>query len=183
MRRRKEAYILQSRKEKEQVVAEIKESLNAAQSVTILEYRGMTVSEITELRAKFRAAGVKMKVLKNTLVKLAADDCGVEGLDQYLVGPTAWIFSIDDAVAGPKILTDFLKTHPKLEIKGGILEKKAIDANGVKALANLPSREVLLAQVLAGMQAPLVGMANVLQGPIRKFVYALEALRQEKERA
>lgn len=174
---------MQSLAQKKQVVAEIKESLSQAQSVTIIEYRGLTVSEITELRAKFRASGVKMKVLKNTLVKLAADDYGVSGLDQYLEGPTAWAFSVDDPVAAPKILAEFIKTHPKMGIKGGILEKKAIDADGVKALATLPSREVLLAQVLAGMQAPLTGMANVLQGPIRKFVYALEAVRKEKEQA
>ena len=174
---------MQSLEQKKQVVVNIKDCLNRSKSVVLMEYRGLSVGEITELRAKFRTAGVEMKVLKNTLVKLAADDSGVTGLEQYLKGPIAWAFSIEDPVAAPKVLVDFVKAHPKLVIKGGILEKKAINADGVKALANLPSREVLLAQILAGMQAPLVGMANVLQGPIRKFVYALEALRKEKEQA
>jgi large subunit ribosomal protein L10 len=174
---------LQTLEQKKQVVAEIKDDFSKAQSVTILQYRGLTVSEMTELRAKFRASGVKMKVLKNTLVKRAADDYGIAEIDQLMEGPTAWAFSLNDPVAAPKIVTEFIKDHPKLEIKGGILEKKVINVDGVKALANLPSREVLLAQVLAGMQAPLVGMANVLQGPLRKWVYVLEAVRKAKEQA
>ncbi len=174
---------MQNLEQKKQVVADIKERLSKAQSVVVMEYRGLNVSEITELRAQLRVAGVEMKVLKNTLVKLAADEYGVVGLEQYLEGPTAWAFGIQDPVSAPKILMEFTKAHQKLVIKGGILEKKVIDSEGVKALAKLPSQEVLLAQILAGMQAPLTGMANVLQGPIRKFVYALEALRKEKEQA
>lgn len=170
-----------SLEEKKQVVSEIKDRFTRAQSVVIVDYRGLTVSEFTDLRAKLRGAGVEFKVLKNTLVKIAADDYGVTGLEEYLKGTTAWAFSIKDPVSAPKIISEYAKTNKKLVIKGGVLEKKAIVEDGVKALANLPSREVLLAQVLAGMQAPLTGMANVLQGPIRKFVYALEAVRKQKE--
>lgn len=166
---------------KKQAVAEIKERFDKAQSVVVVEYRGLNVGEITELRAKLRATGVEMKVFKNTLAKRAAEAHGVAELEQYLVGPTAGVFSIQDPVSGPKVLVDFAKTHKQLMIKGGVLENKVLDAESIKTLAELPSREVLLGQVLAGMQGPLSGMANVLQGPLRKFVYALEALKKERE--
>ncbi len=170
-----------SLEKKQQLVAEIKEKFNKAQSVVIVENRGLSVAEVTELRSKLRAAGVDFKVLKNTLVKRAADDVGISGLEPLLQGPTAWAFSNNDPVSAAKILNTFTKTNDKLVIKGGVLENKVIDPAGVKALADLPSREVLLAQVLGAMQSPLVGMANVLQGPIRKAVYALEAIRKSKE--
>jgi len=166
---------------KKQIVAEIKEKLSQAQAVVIVENRGLTVAQVTELRNKLREAGVEFKVLKNTLMKLAADEVGVTGLDPYLQGPTAWAFSMADPVSAAKVITTFVKTNDKLAVKGGILENQAITADGVKALADLPPREVLLAQVLGAMQGPLVGLANVLQGPIRKMGYALEAIRKSKE--
>lgn len=172
-----------SLEEKKLLVAEIKEQLAKAQSVVITENRGLTVAKATELRSKLRETGVVFKVYKNTLVKIAADELGLSGLDEQLQGPTAWAFSQQDPTAGPKVLRDFAKTNDKLVIKGGVIEKRFITADGVKALADLPPREVLLAQVLGAMQGPLVGMANVLQGPIRKFGYALEALRKAKEEA
>jgi large subunit ribosomal protein L10 len=175
--------ILGSLEVKKQIVAETKDRFENAQSVVIVDYRGLNVSEITELRAQLRAVGVEMKVVKNTLVKRVAEALGITELNQYLEGPTAEVYSIQDPVSGPKVLAEFAKTHKNLEIKAGVLENRVIDAEGVKALADLPSREVLLAQVLAGMQGPLSGMVNVLQGPLRKFVYAVEAIRKEKEQA
>ena len=168
---------------KKQIVAETKDRFDRAQSVVIVDYRGLNVGEITELRTQLRAAGVEMKVVKNTLVKRTAEALGITELNQYLEGPIAEVYSIQDPVSGPKILAEFAKKHKQLEIKAGVLENKVIDAEGVIALADLPSREVLLAQVLAGIQGPLSGMVNVLQGPLRKFVYAVEAVRKEKERA
>ncbi len=166
--------------QKKQTVSEIKDRFQKAHSVVIVEYCGLSVAELTELRAKLRAVNVDFKVLKNTLVKIATDEVGVSDADKYLQGPTAWAFSMQDPVSAPKVLLDFAKTHNKLVIKGGIIENKVFEQKGVKALAELPPREVLLAQLLGAMQGPLVGMANVLQGPIRKFGYALEALRKEK---
>jgi large subunit ribosomal protein L10 len=180
---RKEALILGSLEIKKQIVAETKDRFDRAQSVVIVDYRGLNVGEITELRTQLRAAGVEMKVVKNTLVKRTAEALGITELNQYLEGPIAEVYSIQDPVSGPKILAEFAKKHKQLEIKAGVLENKVIDAEGVIALADLPSREVLLAQVLAGIQGPLSGMVNVLQGPLRKFVYAVEAVRKEKERA
>jgi len=169
--------------EKQQLVEQIKDNFVKAQSAVVVEYRGLTVAEVTELRAKLRAARVEMRVLKNTLVKRAADEVGLVELDSYFQGPSAWVFSKEDPVSGPKVLLEFAKTHEKLVVKGGILQNKAIEAKGVKALADLPSREVLLSQVLAALQSPMVGMVNVLQGPIRKFGYALEAVKNAKETA
>ncbi len=169
--------------EKQQVVEEIKNNLNHSQSVVIVEYRGLTVAEVTELRAKLRAARAEMRVLKNTLVKRAADEVGLSDIEGYFQGPTAWVFSPTDPVSGPKVILEYAKTHDKLIVKGGILQNRAIAARGVKELADLPPREILLAQLLGAMQGPLVGMANVLQGPIRKFGYALEAVRKSKEEA
>ena len=170
-----------SLEEKKQQVAEIHEKFTKAQSIVIIENRGLTVTQVTDLRNKLRAANVEFKVAKNTLVKKAADSIGVTGLDPYLQGPTAWAFSNADPVSAAKVLLAFAKTTDKLVIKGGVMEKKAFNIDGVKALADLPSREVLLSMVLGAMQSPIVGLANVLQGPIRKMGYALEAVRKSKE--
>ncbi|CAA7600131.1 Ribosomal protein L10, eubacterial, conserved site [Acididesulfobacillus acetoxydans] len=166
--------------EKAQVTAEIREKLGSSTGVVLADYRGLTVAQVTQLRVKLRAAGVEYRVLKNTLVKRAAQEVGVQGLDPFLEGPTAVAFSADP-VAPAKILSEFAKTNKNFVIKAGVLEGKVIGADGVKVLADLPPREVLLAQVLRGMQAPLAGMVNVLQGPIRKLAYVLEAIRQAQE--
>lgn len=171
--------------EKSVVVAEIREKLEKSQACVLADFRGITVKEATELRDKLRSAGVEFKVCKNTLTRIAANEVGIQGLDPYLEGPTAIAFGINDAVAPAKVLTEFIKNtkNKNFVIKAGIVEGKVVGVEGVKALAELPPREVLLAQVLAGIQGPLVGLVNVLQGPIRKLGYALEDLRKQKESA
>lgn len=161
--------------------AEIAERFGRTKAMVIAEYRGLDVKEITELRKKTREAGVEFKVYKNTLTARAARESNINGLEPYLEGPNGFAFGYDDPVAPAKVLSDFAKNHEELVIKGGVIEGKAIDANSVKALAELPSREVLLSQVLRGMQAPISGLVNVLQGSIRNLVYALEAVRKQKE--
>ncbi len=165
---------------KSQVVAEVKDKLSQAKGVVLADYRGLTVAQVTRLRAQLREAGVEYKVIKNTMVKRAASELGLTGLDPYLEGPTALAFGLTDPVAPAKVLTEFAKANKDLEIKAGVVEGKVIGLDGVKALADLPPREVLLAQVLGAMQSPLVGLANVLQGPIRKLGYALEEVRKLK---
>lgn len=167
--------------EKGQVVADIKEKFQGASGVVLADYRGLTVAQVTQLRSKMRAAGVEYKVMKNTLVRRAVNELGIEGLDPYLEGPTALAFCTDP-VAPAKVLAEFVKENrlKNLQVKAGVLEGKVISPEGVKALADLPARDVLLAMVLRGMQAPLTGMANVLQGPIRKMGYALEEVRKLK---
>ncbi|MHB9095265.1 MAG: 50S ribosomal protein L10 [Eubacteriales bacterium] len=165
---------------KKLVVEEIKTRLQKVQGAVLADYRGLDVAEITELRAKLREAGIEFKVLKNTLTRIAANEIGLEGLDPYLEGPTAIAFGNDDAVAPAKILAEFAKTHKDLEIKAGILENKVIDMDGVKTLADLPPREVLLAKVLGAMQSPMYGFAGSMQGILRNFVYVLDAVREKK---
>lgn len=169
------------RQKKEETVRELTQKLESAVGAVVTDYRGLNVAEVTVLRAKLREAGVDYKVVKNTLARLAAKNAGLEDLYTYLEGPTAIAFSNQDPVAPAKILSDFAKDHKALEIKGGLLEGKVISLDQVKALADLPSREELLAQILRAMQGPMYGFANVLQGTIRNLVYVLEAVRKQKE--
>ena len=171
--------------EKQTTVAELTGKLGQIKGAVLINYRGLTVAQDTKLRRKFREAGVEYRVVKNTLTRIAAKEVGITGMDSYLEGPTAMAFSSADPVAPAKIITEFIKEMKlqNIEIKAGLVEGKVIDANGVKALANLPPREVLIAQVLAGFQTPIVGIVNVLQGTIRNAVYVLEAIRKQKESA
>lgn len=171
--------------QKQSTVAELTEKLSQAKGAVLINYRGLTVAQDTKLRRKFRENGVEYKVIKNTLTRIAAKQMGIEGMEPYLEGPTAMAYSAVDPVAPAKIISEFIKESKlqTIEIKAGLVEGKVIDANGVKALANLPPREVLIAQVLAGFQTPIVGFVNVLQGTIRNAVYVLDAIRQQKESA
>ncbi|MCL6639138.1 MAG: 50S ribosomal protein L10 [Firmicutes bacterium] len=169
-----------SREEKELILQELKEKLGSAKVVVLTDYRGLTVAEVTRLRRRLREAGCEFKVAKNTLASLAARQLGLEGLDPYLEGPVSIAMSAEDPVAPAKVLTEFIRETRKMEIKAGVLEGKVINAEGVRGLADLPPREVLLAKVLGGMQAPLYGFASVLQGTLRSFVYVLEAVRKQR---
>lgn len=169
------------RPEKAGKVAELKDLLTNSKGVVLVDYCGLTVAEDTELRSKMREAGVKYMVAKNTFIRIAAQEAGIEGLDAYLEHNTAVAFSAEDPVAPAKILNDFSKDHKALEIKAGVLDGKVIGLDEVKAVAELPSREELLAKLVGSMQAPISGLVNVLQGTIRNFVYTLEAVRQKKE--
>lgn len=169
------------RPEKAGKVAELKDLLTSSKGVVLVDYCGLTVAEDTELRSKMREAGVKYMVAKNTFIRIAAQEAGIEGLDAYLEHNTAVAFSAEDPVAPAKILNDFSKDHKALEIKAGVLDGKVIGLDEVKAVAELPSREKLLAKLVGSMQAPISGLVNVLQGTIRNFVYTLEAVRQKKE--
>ena len=153
---------------KKAVVAEIKEKLVAAKSVVLIDYRGLTVAEVTELRNQCRKAGVEYAVLKNTMVSLAAKEAGIEGLDDYLKGPTAVAFGMEDAVAPAKVLTEFIKKTKKTEVKCGLLDGQILDAAGVEALAAIPSREVLIAKIMGSMMSA-----------VSKFVYVVEAIRKK----
>lgn len=170
-----------ARPEKVAVVEEIADRLQRSTAAVLTDYRGLDVQSMTELRAVLREAGVEYKVLKNTLTRFAAEKANVQGLDDLLEGPTAIAFSYGDPVVPAKLLSEFAKKHEALEVKGGILGGNVIGVDGVKRLADLPSREVLLAQVLMGMQSPIYGLAYVLQGTISSLVYALDAVRRQKE--
>jgi len=165
---------------KSQNVEEIKEKISRAQSVVVVDYRGLNVEQLTELRSRYRKAGVEYKVYKNTMMRFAFKDSGLEEFNEFLKGPNAVAFGYDDPVQVAKITSDFAKENDKLEIKAGIVDGKVIDVNGVKDLASLPPREVLVAQALGGLNAPIQGFANVLQGTIRGLAVVLNAIAEKQ---
>lgn len=167
--------------EKEAAVAALKEKLTKARGAVVADYRGLTVAQDTVLRRKLREAGVEYRVVRNTFTRIAVRELGLEEMLPYLEGPTSLAVSFTDPVAPAKVLSEFAKENKDFTIKAGLVEGKVIDLEGVKALASLPSREVLLAKLLGSMQAPLSGLVNVLQGSIRNLVYVLDGVRRQKE--
>lgn len=169
-----------ARPEKEALVQEIAEKLSSSKSVVVTDYKGLDVAKITELRKKLREAGVEYRVIKNTLARIAAKNAEMEDLNELFVGPTAIAFGIEDAVAPAKVLVDFAKEHEELEIKGGALDGALIDAAKVKALAEIPPREVLLAKALGSLKSPINGFVNVLAGNLRGLVQVLNQIKEQK---
>jgi large subunit ribosomal protein L10 len=170
-----------ARREKERVVGDVADRLGRAASVVIVNYRGLKVSEDFELRRRLRAARVDYRIVKNTLVSLATRQAGVDDVDELLRGPTAIAFSMEDPTAGPRELLAFAKDHQSLEFKGGLLGGRVIAASGVTALADLPSREVLLARVAGALASPLVATATVLGAPMRGLAALTLALAQQRQ--
>ena len=171
------------RSEKEAVVAEVRSKLDAADAVIVTEYRGMTVTQLADLRVQLRCAGCEYRVYKNTLARFAARDAGIAGLDTLLVGPTAIAFVHGDVAAVAKTLKEYAKTNPLLVIRGGAVAGKAVSAKEVEVLADLPSREVMLSQFAGMLQAPLVKTAGLLQALPRNMAYGLKALVDQKSAA
>ena len=154
---------------KKGVVADIRQKFEKAQSAVLVDYRGLNVAEDTELRNQLRKAGVEYAVLKNTMINLAVKDMGIDDIKSHLEGPTAVAFGYEDAVAPAKVLSDFIKKSKKMTIKCGVCDGAYIDEAGVQALANTPSREVLIAKIMGSMMSS-----------VSKFVYALEAIRKKQ---
>jgi large subunit ribosomal protein L10 len=171
------------RAEKVAVVDEVVGKLNAAQAVIVTEYRGMSVGQLATLRRQLRATGGEYKVYKNTLARFGAEKAGVDGLAELLVGPSAIAFVSGDAAGVAKALKDAAKTNPFLIIKGGSITGKTMTAKDIEALADLPSRETLLAMLAGAFQAPLVKTAGLLQALPRNFAYGLKALIDQREAA
>jgi len=171
------------RAEKVAVVDEVTGKLQAADAVIVTEYRGMKVGQLAGLRRQLRDQGGEYKVYKNTLARFAAQNAGVAELADLMVGPTALAFVEGDAAAVAKVLRDAARTNPLLIIKGGSMSGKTLSAKDVEALADLPSREVLLAQFAGALQAPLVKTAGLLQALPRNFAYGLKALIEQQDAA
>ena len=173
--------------QKKAVVAEIKNNLTSAKGAVFTSFKGLTVAMDTELRRELRKEGVTYKVIKNTMTRIAAKEAGLDGLIEHLEGTTAIAFSKEDAVAPAKVICGFMKKN-KLEdagiltVKVGLVEGKVISDKEVKALANLPSREELIAKLLGSMNAPIANTVGVLSAVIRNFVYVLDAIREQKEK-
>jgi large subunit ribosomal protein L10 len=171
------------RNEKEAVIAEVAQLLTGTENVFVSDYRGLTVAELKELRGKLRESGSRLKVVKNTLGGIAADRAGRVEVKDLLSGPTAVTFCGEDLVGAAKALAEFARTHPKLAVRGGVLESSLIDAAGVERLALLPPRDVLIAQLVGTMAAPLTGLVTVLSGTISGFVRALNQVAEQRAAA
>jgi len=167
--------------QKQQTVAELRESLLKSKLTLVSDYRGLTVKEITTLRRKLQKVDADFTVAKNTLIKVALQGSPLgEQLGSMLKGPTALAVSYGDPVAPAKILVDFIKAVKKTDLRGGVLDGKAVSPDQVKAIAELPSREVLIAKALGSMMAPLSNFVGVLSALPRSLVCALEAIRKQK---
>lgn len=166
---------------KKKIVQEIKEKIENSKSVVLVDYRGLDVAEVSELRKKYREAGVDYKVYKNTMMRFAFKEAGYEDFIENLTGPNGIAFSIEDAIGAAKVSDEFAKNNDKLEIKAGIVDGNVIGIDQIKELANIPPREVLIAKVLGSLNSPITGFANVLQGNIRNLVYALDAIKEKQE--
>lgn len=168
---------------KEQTVAEIKDRFARANAVILVDYRGLTVKELQELRGKLRESGCEIKVYKNTLTEIAMRELAMPDLGSLLEGPSAFTFAYGDPVAPAKALVNYAKEHKALEVKGGFIERSVTSADGVKALASLPSREELVAKLLGTMQNPVGGFVRVLAGPAGAFARVVKAIADQKAAA
>ena len=166
---------------KQAAVADVVDKMQRAQSVVVLDYRGLTVAEVSDLRSKFREAGVEYKVIKNNMLKRAAEELKIEGVEDYFKGPTAVAFGFEDPVAPAKILCKFVKDAGKTEIKGGILAGQAMDAKKVESLSKLPSKEELIAKMMGSLNAPITIFALALQAIPRGLACALKAVAEQKQ--
>ncbi|MGH8973969.1 MAG: 50S ribosomal protein L10 [Acidimicrobiia bacterium] len=169
-----------ARPEKVATVEEIKEKLSSARAAVLTEYRGLKVGDLADLRASLRAADAEYKIFKNTLARRAAEEAGLAELAALLEGPTAITFVRGDAVVVARALRDYARTNPTLVVKGGILGTRVIAAGDVVALADIQPREVLLARIAGGFQAPMVKAAGLFQAFTRNMAYGIKALIDQR---
>ncbi len=166
--------------QKKQQVAELKEAFQKANVGVLVNYSGITVEQDTKLRKQLREAGCEYKVVKNTLLSLAFKEAGIDGLEEYLNGTTAIAYSDAGYVDAPKILSEYAESSDTFKVKAGFIDGGAVDTESIAALAKLPPKEVLVAQVLGGLNSPIQGFANVLSGTMRGLVVALNAIAQKQ---
>lgn len=168
---------------KEDLVAEIKEHFAASGAVLMTDYRGLTVKEMQALRNALREVGAEVRVYKNSLTEIAIRELALPNMDEFLAGPTAFVFAGEDPVAPAKAVATFAKAHQALEIKGGFVQNQIVNAAGVNAIATLPSREELVAKLLGTMLNPLTKTVRVLNGPASAFARVLGAIAEQKQQA
>lgn len=164
---------------KKALVEEIKQKIQSAKSLAFVDYRGLTASEDTKMRKAFREAGAEYRVYKNRLMLKALEALGINGCEKYLEGTTAVAFSNSDEVGAAKVICDTIKETNKMEIKFGILSGNVVDGKAIEALAKLPSKEVLIAQLLGMLNAPATNLARVLNAPAQGLAVALNAVAQK----
>jgi len=167
------------RPEKKETVKTIKEKFEKAKEVILTDYRGLSVKDISDLRAKLREAGIEYKIYKNTLARIAIAEESFKDVTEYLEGPTAFAFDYENEVEAAKILTDYAKKQKNLEIKGGILEGKVVGIDAIRQYASLPSKEVLIAKVLGTFAAPVQQVTMVIAAPLQGLINVIKAKAQQ----
>lgn len=169
--------------EKQQIAEDLRDRLSKSAIIVLTDYKGLDVAAMNDLRRRLRAEGIEYQVVKNTLLIRAAEDNDIALIKDYFKGPSAIALSYDDPIAPAKVLSEFAKENKKLEIKAGVMNGQVLDANAIKALAKLPSREVLLGQFLSALNAIPTSFVRTLAEIPRSFVGVLAAIRDQKEAA
>lgn len=169
--------------QKKELVEELREKFLASKIVVLTDYKGLNVVRLNDLRRKLKAAGITYKVVKNTLLIRAVENTDAAGLKDHFTGPTAIAMGFDDPVSPAKILTEFAKENDKLKIRAGALGAKMLDAEAIKSLSALPSRDVLLGQLLSVMNAVPTSLVRALNNAPQRLLYALQAIKDQKEAA
>ncbi len=166
---------------KKEVVDELKEKISSANSIILTDYMGLNVAEMTELRRKLYENDVDYKVCKNTLAKIAFNECDIDDLNEELKGPTAIAFSYEDPVSPAKVLVEYAEDNENLQVKSGLVEGKYVGFDKIEELSKLPSKEQLIAMLLRTMKAPITGIVRVLDGNFGKLVRVLDQIKEKKE--
>ncbi len=170
-----------TREQKREIVKNLHEKFNRSQGVIVTTFKGFTAIESNEIRKKIKLKGGEFRVFKNNLIRIAEKDTPAEGVSELVEGPTALVIAYEDLVEVAKVLKEFVKDRESLKIRGFVLNKKVYDEKTLEELVKLPSREVLLAQLLGTMQAPISGFVGVLAAILRNFLYVLKAIEQKKQ--
>lgn len=169
-----------NKQQKQEQVTEFGTKLSAAPAAFLVDYRGLNVEEVNNLRRKLREVGVEYRVVKNTLLRIAIQETGMKGLDPYLEGPTAIAIVNGEPVAPAKVLADFAKDNKKFELKVGCVDGQIFSVDDIQRLSQLPSREVLLAKLLGSLSAPASNLVGVLAAVPRSLVQVLAAIQEKK---
>lgn len=168
------------REDKVNLVGELREAIEGSKGLLFMDYRGLTVTEMTSVRRKIQESGSECRVVKNSLFKLAAEASGNNAVCELLTGPTAVVFIADDPVAPAKTVMDFVKDFKVLEVKGGFLDNQLLSADQVEALSKIPPRDVLIAQLVGTVRAPIANLVGTCQGLLSNLVYTLQAVADSK---
>ncbi|UCG55369.1 MAG: 50S ribosomal protein L10 [Dehalococcoidia bacterium] len=171
-----------NKEQKAQVIAELKESITKCSSGILTDYKGLSNAELTLLRRKLREIGIEYRVVKNTLARFAAENAGKEFIGKYIQGPVAIAFGYNDVTEPARVLMGYIRSSESiLSIKGGFLGDQLLNQDDVKNLASIPSREILLAQIIAGIRNPIAGLVNCLAHPLRDFNILLQSRIKQLE--
>jgi large subunit ribosomal protein L10 len=174
-------YVIEPAAAKVDIVDDLKELVGKTQAAILTDYRGLSVAELTDLRKKLRVVDAEFRVVKNTLFKRAAEgQMPVAEMETYLAGPTAIGFAKSDPVGTAKVILDFIREHKAISLKAGVMEGQVLDPSQVEALSKIPSREVLISQMLGSLNSPIAGLVGTLNGILSNFVFTLQAIADKQ---